>query len=63
MSETLLKKAYGICKEVAEHSDYYGMSGFSEEENNDSILFIYQMLVSKGESETLKWLLENGYLD
>ena len=60
MSETLLKKAYGLCKEVA---DYYGMSGFSEEENNDSILFIYQMLVSKGEAETLKWLLENGFLD
>lgn len=63
MSEALLKKAYGLCKEVAEHSDYYGMSGFSEEENNESILFIYEMLVSKGEAETLNWLLENGFLD
>ena len=63
MSEALLQKAYGLCKEVAEHSDYYGMSGFSEEENNEAILFIYEMLVSKGEAKTLAWLLENGFLD
>ena len=62
MSETLLKKAYGLCKEVAESMDYYGMDGYSEEENNEAILFIYEMLVSKGEAKTLNWLVENGYL-
>lgn len=63
MSETLLKKAYGLCNEIAESMDYYGMDGYSEEENNEAIMFIYEMLVSKGEAETLKWLLENGFLD
>lgn len=63
MSETLLKKAYGLCKEVADSMDYCGMDGYSEEENNEAIMFIYEMLVSKGEAETLKWLLENGFLD
>lgn len=63
MSETLLKKAYGICKEVAEQNEYFGMNAYSEEENNEAILFIYEMLVSKGEAKTLAWLLENGFLD
>ena len=43
--------------------DYYGMDGYSEEENNEAILFIYEMLVSKGEAKTLNWLVENGFLD
>lgn len=63
MSINLLEKAVNICKEVAEHSDYYGMDGYSEEENNEAILFIYEMLVSKGEAETLKWLVDNEFLE
>lgn len=62
MSETLLIKAYGICKEVAENMDYYGMDGYSEEENNEAVMFIYEMLSKKGEASTIKWLFDNKFL-
>lgn len=62
MSVQTLKKAVSLCKEVAEQSDYYGLSGYSDEENEQSILFIYDMLMNQGEAATLKWLYDNGFL-
>ena len=63
MSIALLEKAVSICKEVAEQSEYFGMNAYSEEENNEAILFIYEKLVSIGEAETLKWLVDNDFLE
>ena len=62
MSISLLEKAVSLCKEVAESLDYYGMDGYSEDENNEAVMFIYEMLSAKGEAKTIQWLFDNKFL-
>ena len=62
MSISLLEKAVSLCKEAAEAQEFFGFDAYDEDEQNDAILFIYDMLMSKGEAGTIEWLIENEYL-
>lgn len=63
MSQELLLKAIVLHVECCEYCSYFGTDEFTEEENNQSILFLYDMLREKGEAGTIEWLIENEYLE
>lgn len=63
MSYKLLTKAIALHIECCEYSYYFGINEFTADENNQSILFLYDMLNHSGEAATIQWLIDNEYLD
>ena len=63
MSISLLEKAISLTQEAAEASDYFGMNAYSEEEQQEAIIFIYDKLVNIGEAKTIEWLYSEGILE
>lgn len=62
MSIKLLEKAISLCSEAAENADFYGMNAYSEQEQTEAIIFLYEMLKEQGEAKTIEWLYDNEYL-
>lgn len=62
MSINLLEKAVSICIEAAESQEFFGFDAYSEEEQKQSIIFIYEMLVNQGEAKTIQWLIDNEFI-
>lgn len=62
MSYQLLTKAIALHIECCENRYYFGINEFTANENNEAILFLYDMLASQGEAKTIEWLIENEFI-
>lgn len=62
MSVSVLEKAIDLCKEAAESTDYFGVKAYSDAEQTEAILFIYDMIQNRGEAKTIEWLYSEGFL-